>query len=113
MINAAKKKLRRKMIFSRSIPAIIHFGKARSITYGFALVEGRKAPLGPRRVEGDGHVMATCGFTRPRRIEGDGHVIATCGFTRPRPFTGLKALSEGDYFEIRHSGFGIFSSAEF
>ena len=26
----------------------------------------RKAPWEPRRVEGDGHVIATCGFTRPR-----------------------------------------------
>jgi hypothetical protein len=30
----------------------------------------RKAPWEPRRVEGDGHVMATCGFTRPRSLYG-------------------------------------------
>ena len=34
-------------------------------TSGSERVE-RKAPWEPRRVEGDGHVMATCGFTRPR-----------------------------------------------
>ena len=31
----------------------------------------RKAPWEPRRVEGDGHVMATCGFTRPRSFTED------------------------------------------
>jgi len=31
----------------------------------------RKALWEPRRVEGDGHVMATCGFTRPRSFTED------------------------------------------
>jgi hypothetical protein len=31
----------------------------------------RKAPWEPRRVEGDGHVMATSGFTRPRSFTED------------------------------------------
>ena len=31
----------------------------------------RKAPWEPRRVEGDGRVMATCGFTRPRSFTED------------------------------------------
>ena len=31
----------------------------------------RKAPWEPCRVEGDGHAMATCGFTRPRSFTED------------------------------------------
>jgi hypothetical protein len=31
----------------------------------------RKAPWEPRRVGGNGHVMATCGFTRPRSFTED------------------------------------------
>ena len=42
----------------------------RSRTYVSQRVE-RKAPWEPRRVEGDGHVMATCGFTRPRSFTED------------------------------------------
>ena len=42
----------------------------RSRSYVYQRVE-RKAPWEPRRVEGDGHVMATCGFTRPRSFTED------------------------------------------
>ena len=42
----------------------------RSRSYVSRRVE-RKAPWEPRRVEGDGHVIATCGFTRPRSFTED------------------------------------------
>ena len=44
--------------------------RRRSRSYVSRRVE-RKAPWEPRRVEGDGHVMATCGFTRPRSFTED------------------------------------------
>ena len=44
--------------------------RRRSRSYVSQRVE-RKAPWEPRRVEGDGHVMATCGFTRPRSFTED------------------------------------------
>ena len=44
----------------------------------------RKAPWEPRRVEGDGHVMATCGFTRPRSFTEDNalHYVPDASYGR-------------------------------
>ena len=46
----------------------------------------RKAPWEPRRVEGDGHVIATCGFTRPRSFTEDNafHHVLGASYGRGR-----------------------------
>ena len=64
---------RRWIGFSEQTMTIIAEGadiRRRSRSYVSQRVE-RKAPWEPRRVEGDGHAMATCGFTRPRSFTED------------------------------------------